>query len=114
MPPSGKLPQADIDNIIAWVKMGAPWPGADKETLDGGPSKEFNIAERLKTLGVSAPSKMSSHRKFRGSDWVKSPVDAFILKALQEKSLQPAQPAGQADFITSCHFRPDRLAADKK
>ena len=28
MPPQGKLAQASIDAISAWVKMGAPWPEA--------------------------------------------------------------------------------------
>ena len=37
MPPDGKLPQDDINNIIAWIKMGAPWPGADKESTGDGP-----------------------------------------------------------------------------
>src|SRR4051794_6400049 len=26
MPKKGKLPQAVIDDLTAWVKMGAPWP----------------------------------------------------------------------------------------
>src|SRR5947209_13956783 len=26
MPPKGKLPQAQIDVLTRWVKMGAPWP----------------------------------------------------------------------------------------
>ena len=29
MPPAGKLKQPDIDALIEWVKMGAPWPNAD-------------------------------------------------------------------------------------
>lgn len=103
MPPSGKLPQADIDNIIAWVKMGAPWPGADKETLDGGPSKEFNIAERLKHWAYQ-PIQNVEPPQISGSDWVKSPVDAFILKALQEKSLQPAQPADKRTLLRRVTF----------
>src|SRR5436309_2879990 len=26
MPPSGKLPQKDIDTLTRWVRAGAPWP----------------------------------------------------------------------------------------
>ncbi len=27
MPPSGKIPDSVIEDIAAWVRMGAPWPG---------------------------------------------------------------------------------------
>ena len=37
MPPDGKIPQDDINNIIAWIKLGAPWPGAENELTDDGP-----------------------------------------------------------------------------
>src|SRR5262245_10578859 len=30
MPPKGKLTQAEIDDLVAWVKMGAPDPRDDK------------------------------------------------------------------------------------
>src|SRR5262245_60869504 len=33
MPPKGKLPQAQIDVLARWVKMGLPWPGGDKGIL---------------------------------------------------------------------------------
>ena len=33
MPPSKKLAAEQIDALTQWVKMGAPWPGADKEPV---------------------------------------------------------------------------------
>src|SRR5262249_33005965 len=32
MPPTGKLTAQQIADVTAWVKAGAPWPGADKGT----------------------------------------------------------------------------------
>jgi uncharacterized membrane protein len=34
MPPSGKLPQAQIDLLTRWVSMGAPWPAGAEASLE--------------------------------------------------------------------------------
>src|SRR5438132_7654592 len=33
MPPTGKLPQREIDALTRWVKMGLPWPSSEKVTI---------------------------------------------------------------------------------
>ena len=35
MPPSGKIPQADIDVLTEWVKLGVPWPNSLIEQTPG-------------------------------------------------------------------------------
>ncbi len=103
MPPDGKLPQEDIDNIIAWIKMGAPWPGADKESAEDGPSNEFNIAKRLKHWSYQ-PVKEYAVPKVDHLQWVKTPVDAFVLDKLDEKKLHPAEPADKRTLLRRVTF----------
>ena len=40
MPPTGKLPDAEIDALTKWVEMGAPWP---KKRLNETGSKPCNL-----------------------------------------------------------------------
>ena len=47
MPPTGKLPQEQIDAIVRWIEMGAPWPD-----------------EKLVAASVAAPVK-SNHRAWQ-------------------------------------------------
>src|SRR5947199_4774678 len=55
MPPKKKLPQQQIDDLTAWVKMGAPWPAevvaprtADTAVAQGGKKAAFDLKERAK------------------------------------------------------------------
>ncbi|MEZ6146796.1 MAG: c-type cytochrome domain-containing protein [Planctomycetaceae bacterium] len=36
MPPDGKLPQEEIDRLIKWVEMGAPWPSEQSVSSSAG------------------------------------------------------------------------------
>ena len=44
--------------------------------------------------------------------WVKSPVDQFLLRGLEEKGLRPGRPRRTSDAPAPRLLRPDRLAAD--
>src|SRR6266487_3655968 len=46
MPPKKRLSQSQIDDLTAWVKMGAPWP-ADKP-VEAIKKPVFNLKERAK------------------------------------------------------------------
>src|SRR3954471_3583750 len=54
MPPKKKLSQQQIDDLTAWVKMGAPWPAdgvartADKDVAHGAKKSAFDLKERAK------------------------------------------------------------------
>lgn len=102
MPPSGKLPAADLETLRRWVEMGAPWPKED------GPaavkkSSDFDLAER------------ANHWAFQGwidhappavkdAAWPASPIDRFILAQLEAAELSPAAAADKATLLRRASF----------
>ncbi len=86
MPPSGSLKDAEIAILTQWVQMGAPWGGAAQEKS----AEKFWAFENPKKSTFPQVSK---------SDWVKSPVDVFILSGLEAKGLAPSAPADKRTLI---------------
>ncbi len=100
MPPKKpKLPDAVIADFVKWVELGAPDPREAQTAsgpIDFKKAREFWAFQPVKTPPV--PKVQSS--KFK----VQSPVDAFVLAKLQEKSLQPAPPATKVELIRRVSF----------
>jgi Protein of unknown function (DUF1553)/Protein of unknown function (DUF1549)/Planctomycete cytochrome C len=89
MPPKSKLPDSQIADLVAWVKMGAPLP-ADAGAATG--TKIFDLEARKKHWAFQ-PIQVKPVPAVRNRAWARSPVDAFILAALEAKGLTPAPPA---------------------
>ena len=83
MPPTAKLPEAEIKNLVRWVSEGAIWP----ETAA--------IATSLKPEGYWAfqPVKKTAPPAVQNSRWPHSDIDRFILSKLEEKGLHPVRDA---------------------
>src|SRR5205823_2226696 len=82
MPPKGnKLSDAEIADLIAWVKMGAPDPriatAAQKAWADSG-----------KKHWAWQPLKKPAVPEVKEAAWSKTPLDNFILAKLNEKELK--------------------------
>ena len=87
MPPQGKLADHEIDDLKAWIEMGAPWP----ETLPPLCRKRLpnaRIAEGRKFWAFQ-PVKDYAPPKVKNEAWVKSPIDRFILAKLEERESAP-------------------------
>ena len=54
MPPDGKLSASQVNDLVAWVKMGAPDPRTTRPATDvvsyGGNGKNRSIGLKLKAL----------------------------------------------------------------
>ncbi len=110
MPPTGKLKAEEIAALTDWVKMGAPWSkggevraeaktDAKTEATWSAPksTREFTAEEQafwaFQPLSGGAPPKVKNRA------WVKSPIDAFVLKKLEEKGIAPAPPADKLTLL---------------
>src|SRR5262245_40315234 len=83
MPPKGKkLTGAQIADLVAWVKMGAPDPrtGALAQKPGSDSSKKNWAWQPVKRAAVPEP---------KDNAWGQTPIDHFILAKLEEKNLKP-------------------------
>ena len=83
MPPGGPLPADDVETIRLWVDQGAPWdaPG--------------DVASAAAATGHWAfrPNRRPPVPDVRREEWVRNPVDAFVLAKLEEMHLDPSPEA---------------------
>ncbi|MBL8798933.1 MAG: DUF1553 domain-containing protein [Planctomycetia bacterium] len=89
MPPKGKLPQAQLEVLTKWIKLGAPWSEAAVAKHHGPPP----VDDRARAFWSFKPVVRPALPAVRDADWVKNPIDAFILARLEAANLTPAPPA---------------------
>ena len=99
MPPKGpKLTEAQVADLVAWVKMGAPDPrvatAEQKAWVD--PSKKHWAFQPVKKPAVPA---------VKDTSWAKTDIDKFIVAKLEEKGMKPNPPA-------DCRVLARRLSLD--
>jgi cytochrome c553 len=104
MPPKSKLSDIEIAHLTDWVKRGAPWP-ASKPTSPtkvgtGGPL--FTAED--KSFWAFQPVKEPAVPEVKSTAWPKSPLDQFILAALEARGLAPASTADKRTLIRRATF----------
>ena len=102
MPPKGKLPQAQIDTLTKWVKMGLPWSeGEAGKLVQHGPPV---VDEAARKFWAFRPVVRPPVPAVKNQAWVKNPIDAFILAKLEENGLRPAPPASKAALLRRVYY----------
>ena len=96
MPPTGKLKEAEIAALTAWVKMGAPW-GTAVAQGDASPRASEPFWAFRPPIDAPIPAVSNSR-------WPKSPLDHFVLAALEAKGITPAPPASRQALIRRATF----------
>ncbi|MDE0866522.1 MAG: PSD1 and planctomycete cytochrome C domain-containing protein [Rubripirellula sp.] len=90
MPPTGRLDQSLIDTLEKWIAMGAPDPRAETVTSRapvGMSTEEGREFWSFRPLASPVVPDLSDQ------DFVRTPIDAFILQSLNERGIHPAPPA---------------------
>ena len=86
MPPQGEpLSAAEIDVLKRWIAAGAEWPG--------------HWAYRP-LQPVAVPAAVSQPQ----AGWARTPIDLFILQALQERGLEPSPMADKRTWLRRVTF----------
>lgn len=80
MPPKGKLNSQQIDDLAAWVKLGAVWP-VTKST-----SQESDAAQKHWAF---QPIRQPKLPDAQNRDWARTAIDGFILQKLEATGLTP-------------------------
>lgn len=104
MPPKGKLPQAQIDILTRWVKLGAPWKGdgfrpkhVEKEMAPVVNAQAKNWWAYRSVASPDIP-------KVRDDSWIRNEVDNFLLHKLENAGLKPNPPASKRVLIRRAFY----------
>ncbi len=97
MPPKETLQGPEVDALAAWVKMGAPWPKDLPKTTAANAAPAANQW----ALRPVDPGPMPSIQR---SEWIRTPVDAFILARLEASGLSPSPEADRRTLIRRATF----------
>ncbi|HVS39621.1 MAG TPA: PSD1 and planctomycete cytochrome C domain-containing protein [Gemmataceae bacterium] len=103
MPKGGKLSDAAIADLAAWVKMGAPW-GKDDATAAASDKPIFDLLKRKKEHWAWKPIQRTDPPAVKDVSWPRDPVDRFILAKLEEKGLSPARAADKRTLLRRVSF----------
>ncbi len=98
MPPGGKLHDDEIATIESWINAGAVWPD--------GPAKApaYMITAQQRAFWAFQPVRDPAPPKVQHAQWAKSPIDRFIMAALEAKHLEPVRAADRRDLIRRATF----------
>jgi hypothetical protein len=94
MPPKkkgGKLTDAQVALLEQWVDMGAPMP-ADGAKLSG-------LTDKARNHWAFRPVRKPAIPAVKAADWVRNPIDAFVLAKLESKGLVPTPAAGAESYL---------------
>jgi hypothetical protein len=102
MPPKGKLPQADIDALTQWVKIGAPDP---RDAPAAAPEYKKGIdIEAGRKLWSLQPLNRAHPPAVKDPMWASGVIDRFILAKLEQKGIAPNAPVDQRKLIRRAYF----------
>jgi hypothetical protein len=104
MPPDGKLKDAEIEALVKWVKMGAPWPETGATIRTPEPNKGFKITAKDRDFWSFRPVAKAVPPAVQNEKWAKSPIDRFVYARLEENDLRPVDPAEKRTLIRRAYF----------
>ncbi len=102
MPPKGKLSDAEVAELVEWVRSGAHWP-EDKTPTTPVPTAS-PVVDDARTFWAFQPPRDPLPPSVKATDWPQSPVDRFVLAKLEAKGLAPAPPAEKRLLIRRATF----------
>ncbi len=105
MPPKNMLDDAEIDLLIEWVRMGAPWPDEPAPAaVPYNPAGVFDLAKRKSEHWAWQPVRAVPPPAVQRADWPYTPVDQFVLSRLEHEGLQPAGDADRRTVVRRLYF----------
>ncbi len=99
MPPDGKLTDAQIGDLVSWVRMGAPDP---RTTRPGGAAQTYG--GRGKDHWAFQALTKANPPSVRNAAWVKNDVDRFVLAKLEAGGMTGNEMADKRTLIRRAYF----------
>lgn len=108
MPPSGKLPKAEIDVLTKWVMQGLPWKAGavlaqekPEEKPKEGPPK---VDDEARNYWAYRPLQKGDVPTVKDAKRVRNPIDAFLLAKLEADGLSLAPPADKVTLVRRAYY----------
>jgi hypothetical protein len=98
MPPGAPLEPYEIDNLVSWIKMGAPDPRNESIPPAAPPPAAYDW-QKARQHWAFRPVQDAQPPQVASAEWNKSPVDQFIKAKLDEKKLVPQPRAGKLALL---------------
>ena len=104
MPPEEKLPAEQIKVLTQWVELGVPIP-ADAESERPIVKKHApQVNEESKRFWAYQPVANPAVPEVANKDWVKTPIDSFLLARIEKEGLTPSPRATKTQLIRRAYF----------
>jgi hypothetical protein len=97
MPPSGPLAETEVANLVAWVKAGAVWPASVV-------APATTTSRQQRSFWSFQPIHKPAPPAVQNTAWARGAIDRFVLAKLEEKRLEPMEPADKATLIRRATF----------
>jgi len=104
MPPEKSLTDAEIADLVAWVRGGAIWPDTTSIRSAPQPPDGSLFTDEEKSYWAFQPIRDPELPKVQGAEWVTSDVDRFVLARLEAKGLAPATSADKRTLLRRVTF----------
>ena len=104
MPPQGKLQDEEVAALVTWIRDGAVWPQATQPPVPGRKGERYVISPEQRSFWAFRSLRSSSLPEVKNQSWIRSPIDRFILAALAERGLKPAQPADRLTLVRRAYL----------
>jgi hypothetical protein len=98
MPFGGRATSEQIAVLKDWIDGGALWDSPVTLTSTAAPV-EKKFTERQRRFWAFQPVTKPAVPSVRAGDWVRTPVDAFVLAKLEQKNLTPNAPADRITLL---------------
>lgn len=104
MPPDRRLPKAEVDVLVKWVQMGAPWPGSAGEKILVPRRPGLEITDEDRSYWAFQPIRKPVVPN-ADSDWDDTnPIDAFVFDQLKRRGLAPSKLASKRQLARRLYF----------
>ena len=96
MPPKNPLPPPQVDSLLRWAKMGAPYPEIPGVAQVNAPDPTKHWAFQPVHQPPAPPVQNPS--------WIQSPIDHFVLAKLEAQGMTPSPPADRRTLLRRATF----------
>jgi mono/diheme cytochrome c family protein len=99
-----KLSEVEIAHIVEWINLGAPYDKPLAEKVASSEPKAMTVSDSDRDFWSFRPLRKIELPKVKNKKWCRTPIDFFILRKLEEKGIQPNEPASRLKLLRRASF----------